>query len=127
MWPRTDRDPAERRPWYPEVDMSKLDLGKELAALGLDSGLERVTAATETLDRAFDEVIATAVSPDRLVKVTVTGRGDVRELELDEGIYTSRDPRALAAIILSTLGQAQAAAEAKLASAYDAFREHLDD
>jgi DNA-binding protein YbaB len=116
------------------MDLSNLDLGKlvlnldkEGAALGLESGLDQLTAATDALDRAFDQTVATAVSPDRLVKVTVTGRGDVREMEFDPGIYRSEDPRALAATILATLGQAHAAAAAKMQTAYDAFQEHLDD
>jgi len=109
------------------MDMSKFNLDKELAALGLDSGLERLTTAAAALDRAFDEIVATAVSPDRLVKVTVTGRGDVRELEFDRGIYRTENPRALAATILATLGQAHAAAAAKMQAAYESFQEDLDD
>ncbi|WP_350279077.1 YbaB/EbfC family nucleoid-associated protein [Kribbella sp. HUAS MG21] len=107
--------------------MSKFNPGKELAALGLDSGIEELNAATQALDRAFDETVATAVSPDRMVKVTVTGRGDVRAIEFDPGIYRTADPRALAAVVLATLGQAHATAATKMEAAYNAFREHLDD
>ncbi|MET9269343.1 YbaB/EbfC family nucleoid-associated protein [Kribbella sp. NPDC003557] len=109
------------------MDMSKLYSGQELAALGLDDGLERLTAAAVALDRAFDEVTVTAVSPDRMVKVTVTGRGDVREMEFDPGIYRTENPQALAATILATLGQAHAAAAAKMQAAYESFQEDLDD
>jgi DNA-binding protein YbaB len=109
------------------MDVPKFDLGKEMAALGLDSGLEQLTAAADALDRAFDETVVTAVSPDRMVKVTVTGRGDVRAIEFDPGIYRSEDPQALAAVVLATLGQAHATAAVKLEAAYESFREHLDD
>jgi DNA-binding protein YbaB len=98
-----------------------------MAALGLDSGLEQLTTATAALDRAFDEIIATAVSPDRLVKVTVTGRGEIRAMEFDPGIYEGKDPRALADTILATVASAHAAADAKVAAAYESFQEQLDD
>ncbi|MFF0338318.1 YbaB/EbfC family nucleoid-associated protein [Kribbella sp. NPDC004875] len=116
------------------MDMSKftagateLNLAKEMAALGLDSGLDQLAGAAGVLDRAFDETVASAVSPDRLVKVTVTGRGEVRAIEFDPGIYRDQDAQQLAAAIVATLGQAHAAAAAKMTAAYDTFREVFDD
>jgi DNA-binding protein YbaB len=109
------------------MDLSNLNLGKEFAALGLDNGLDWLTKATEELDQAFDETVATAVSADRLVKVTVTGRGEVREVEFDPGICRgTTDPRVLAATVLDTIRRAHAAADVKLKAAYDAFQERLD-
>ena len=107
------------------MDLANLRLGKELSVLGLEKELEHFTSAAGALDRALDKISATAVSPDRLIKVTVTGRGELRELELAPGVYGTQDPAALASDILTTIAQATATAAAKTAVAYDAFEEEV--
>ncbi|WP_020386858.1 YbaB/EbfC family nucleoid-associated protein [Kribbella catacumbae] len=107
------------------MDLSHLKLGQELSALGLEKELERFTSASSKLDSALDAITATAVSADRLIKVTVTGRGELRGLEFDPGIYREQDVQALAASILATVSQANAAAAAKAATAYREFEEQV--
>lgn len=107
------------------MDLSDLKLSKELSILGVELELERFTSASSTLEKALDAITASAVSPDRLIKVTVTGRGELRALELDPGIYRDQNPSALSAAILTTLTQANAAASTKITAAYHAFEEQI--
>lgn len=107
------------------MELSDLKLGKELSALGLEKELERFTSARSELDSALDAITATAVSPDRLIKVTVTGRGELRGLEFDPGIYREQDIAALAASILATVSQANVTAATKVAAAYSEFEEQV--
>ncbi|GAB3406598.1 YbaB/EbfC family nucleoid-associated protein [Flindersiella endophytica] len=107
------------------MDLSKIKLGTELSVLGLENELERFTSATEALDRVLDGITTTAVSPDRLIKVTVTARGELRALELDPGIYRNQDAPALAASILATVSGATATTAAKVSAAFDDFEEQV--
>lgn len=107
------------------MELSDFGLGKELVALGLQKELDRVSSATAALDAELDTIVATAISPDRLIRVTVTARGDVPQLEFDPAIYDRQDAPALAAAILATLSEAQAAVAAKAAGRYDDFEERL--
>lgn len=107
------------------MDLSNFGLSKELSVFGLEKEIERFTAASSALEKALDAITATAVSADRLIKVTVSGRGELRGLELDPGIYREQDPSALGAAILAALAQANAAAATKVSAAYRDFEEQV--
>jgi DNA-binding protein YbaB len=104
---------------------SDFKLGQELSALGLQNELERSMSAMNAVQAEIFALTATAVSPDRLIKVTIGARGDVRELEFDPDIFERQDPPGLAAAILATLSEAGAAMAAKVTKRYDDLAEGL--
>lgn len=107
------------------MEPSELRLGQELAALGLHNELERSLSAMNAVQAELEAVTATAVSPDRLIKVTIGAHGDVRELELDPDVFRTQDPQGLAAAILATLSAASTTMAGKLATRYADLAERL--
>jgi len=107
------------------MEPSELRLGHELAALGLHNELERSLSAMNAVQAELEAITATAVSPDRLIKVTIGAHGDVRELDLDRSVFESQDPQGLAAAILATLSEASTTMAAKIAARYDDLAERL--
>ena len=107
------------------MEPSEFRLGQELAALGLHNELERSLSAMNAVQAELDTLTATAVSPDRLIKVTIGAHGDVRELEFDPDVLRTQDPPGLAAAILATLAEASTTMAAKLATRYAELAERL--
>lgn len=107
------------------MEPSELRLGQQLAALGLHDELERSLSAMTAVQAELDKLTATAVSPDRLIKVTIGAQGDIRELEFDPNIFGSHDPQGLSAAVLATLSAAGTAMASKLAARYDELAERL--
>ncbi|MFF0266851.1 YbaB/EbfC family nucleoid-associated protein [Kribbella sp. NPDC004536] len=107
------------------MEPSEFRLGQELAALGLHNELERSLSAMNAVQAELDTLTATAVSPDRLIKVTIGAHGDVRELEFDPDVLRTQDPQGLAAAILATLSEASTMMAAKLATRYAELAERL--
>jgi hypothetical protein len=66
----------------------------------------RLRANLLTVQSELGKVRATADSDDGLVRVTVGGRGEVIDLELDPRIYRTTDSGALAGTILEAIRQA---------------------
>lgn len=97
----------------------------DLTEFGLQAELDRLTTTLDKLDTQMQAIAATEVSPDRLVKVTVNGRGELHELELDPAVLEMPDAAALAASILATVRTATATATAKALELCDSFEEQL--
>jgi DNA-binding protein YbaB len=66
------------------------------------------------VQRELDDIRTEATSRDRLVTVTVDGRGRLLELEIDRSVFRSPNSRALADAVLDAVRRAtdQAAEEA---------------
>ncbi|MGZ0148956.1 YbaB/EbfC family nucleoid-associated protein [Kribbella sp. WER1] len=107
------------------MEPSETGLGRQLAAIGLQNELERSLAAMNAVQTELESVTATAVSPDRLIKVTIGAHGDVRELEFDPDVFGTHDPQGLAAAIVATLSAASTAVATKIAERYDDLVERL--
>ncbi len=107
------------------MEPSDFKLGQELSALGLQNELERSLSAMNAFQAELEAITATAVSPDRLIKVTIGVHGDVRDLEFDQDLFGGQDPQSLAAAILATLSEASTAMAGKIAARYDSLAERL--
>ncbi len=107
------------------MEPSEFRLGQELAALGLHNELERSLSAMNAVQAELDTLTATAVSPDRLIKLTIGAHGDIRELEFDPDILRTQDPQGLAAAILATFSEASTKMATKLATRYAELAEQL--
>ncbi|MFD7161039.1 YbaB/EbfC family nucleoid-associated protein [Kribbella sp. NPDC059898] len=107
------------------MELSEMGLGRELRAVGLQNELERSLTAMNAVHAELESVTATAVSPDRLIKVTIGAHGDVRALEFDPDIFRTQDPAGLAAAVLATLSEASTMIATKLADKYAELAERL--
>ena len=78
------------------------------------NGYSRLRTGLLAVRRELDEVAGTATNDAGTITATVGGRGEVRELVLDQRVYRDANAAALADDILATLqaAAAQAADEA---------------
>jgi DNA-binding protein YbaB len=70
---------------------------------------ERRAKAAE-LRRVITAISATAVAPREVVKVTVSGKGDVTAIEFPTSAYKRMAPTELATVLLATIREARAKA-----------------
>lgn len=74
----------------------------------LEDQLARMQTGYQDLQRAIAELAVTVTAADGTVSVTVDGRGQVTEVELDPKIYQRPDTQRLGATITATIQQAVA-------------------
>jgi DNA-binding protein YbaB len=69
--------------------------------------LRRLRDGLRTVQEWLVDVRVTAESDDGLIRVTVSGRGELLDLDLDPRIYRTPDSRALATAITATVREAK--------------------
>lgn len=69
--------------------------------------LRRLRDGLRTVQEWLVDVRVTAESDDGLIRATVSGRGELLDLDLDPRIYRAPDSRALATAITATVRQAK--------------------
>lgn len=89
---------------------------------GLYADYTKLASDVREMQRKLAETRASAESPDGFIRVTVGGRGELLELELNPRIYRSIDSVALAADIKDTI---QAAVESARLTAFELNRPFL--
>ena len=93
--------------------------------MGVEQELARLTASLDVLDAQLTEVRETCISADRLIRATVSGHGELVELDLDPSICSDADD--LAAAVLATVREAAAAAATRSAELVAALQQGDED
>ncbi|MFD3583847.1 YbaB/EbfC family nucleoid-associated protein [Streptomyces sp. NPDC058683] len=64
----------------------------------------------DSVRRRINEVTGTATAPRRVVKVTVSARGEVTDIDFPTGAFRRMTPKELADVLRTTIAEARAAA-----------------
>ncbi|MER7183655.1 YbaB/EbfC family nucleoid-associated protein [Streptomyces hyaluromycini] len=70
----------------------------------------------DSVRRRINEVTGTATAPRRVVKVTVSARGELVDIDFPTGAFRRMTPRELADVLKTTIAEARAAALSEIDS-----------